>query len=89
MCDRIFLWKLINHDLFRENIKAISSGSAKSMSNISKERLCGLKIILPPIESQQQFAYFVRKTDQTKLTIHKSLDKLEAMKNALIQQYFG
>ena len=88
-CSRIFLWKLINHDLFRENIKAISSGSAKSMSNISKERLCELKIILPPIELQQQFVDFVRQTDQSKLTIQQSLDKLETLKKALMQQYFG
>ena len=87
-CNRIFLWKLINHDLFRENIMAISSGSAKSMSNISKERLCELKIILPPIGLQQQFADFVRQTDQSKLTIQQSLDKLELLKKALMQQYF-
>lgn len=88
ICNRIFLWKLINHDLFRENIKAISSGSAKSMSNISKERLRELKIILPPIELQRQFADFVKKTDQFKLTIQQSLDELETLNKALIQQYF-
>lgn len=88
-CNRIFLWKLINHDLFRENIKAISSGSAKSMSNISKERLHELKVILPPISLQQQFADSVRKLDQSKLTIQQSLDKLETLKKAMMQQYFG
>ena len=88
-CNRIFLWKLINHDLFRENIKAISSGSAKSMSNISKERLCELKVILPPIELQQQFSDYVQKIDQSKLTIHQSLNRLEILKKALMQQHFG
>lgn len=88
-CNKIFLWKLINHDLFRENIKAISSGSAKSMSNISKEKLYELKIILPPIELQQQFADFVRQIDQSKLTIQQGLDKLDMLKKALMQQYFG
>lgn len=87
-CNRIFLWKLINHDLFRENIKAISSGSAKSMSNISKERLYELKVILPPISLQQQFADSVQKIDQSKLTIQQSFDKLEILKKALMQQYF-
>ena len=88
-CNKIFLWKLINHELFRENIKAISSGSAKSMSNISKERLLELKIILPPIGLQRKFADFVRQTDKSKLTIQQSLDKLEVLKKALMQQYFG
>lgn len=66
-CDKIFLWKLIDHDLFRACIGKIATGSAKSMSNISKERLLGLCIILPPIELQQQFADFVRKIDKLKL----------------------
>ena len=36
-CNKIFLWKLINHDLYRSQIESAASGSAKSMSNISKE----------------------------------------------------
>ena len=41
-CSKIFLWQLINHELFRKKIQSIASGSAKSMSNISKERLMQL-----------------------------------------------
>ena len=66
-CNKIFLWKLINHDLFRGCIQAIATGSAKSMSNISKERLLKIKVILPPIELQDQFAAFVAQTDKSKL----------------------
>ena len=66
MCNKIFLWKLINHVLFRKQIQAIASGSAKSMSNISKERLMSLKIILPPLDLQNQFAEFVKQTDKSK-----------------------
>lgn len=65
-CNKIYLWKLINHDLFRESIKNISSGSAKSMSNISKERLMQLDIPLPPIELQNEFAQFVKQVDKLK-----------------------
>ena len=39
------------------------------MSNISKERLMGLEIILPPIELQNQFAAFVEQTDKSKFYI--------------------
>lgn len=65
-CNKVFLWKLINHDLFRACIQAIATGSAKSMSNISKERLLSLEIILPPTELQNQFAAFVKQTDKSK-----------------------
>ncbi len=88
-CNKVFLWKLINHKLFRSSIQAIATGSAKSMSNISKERLLGLQIILPPIMMQEEFAAFVEQTNKTKLTIQTSLDKLEVMKKALMQEYFG
>ena len=66
-CNKIFLWKLINHDFFRERIQSIATGSAKSMSNISKERLLGLTIILPPIKLQEQFAAFVEQVDKSKV----------------------
>ena len=88
-CNKGFLWKLINHNLFRDCIRAISTGSAKSMSNISKERLLNLEIILPPAELQEQFAVFVTQTDKSKLAIQKSLEKLEILKRALMQKYFG
>lgn len=87
-CNKIFLWKLINHDLFRENIKNISSGSAKSMSNISKERLMQLEIPLPPIELQNQFTSFVQKVDTFRSEMEKSLVELENNFNALMQKAF-
>lgn len=71
-CNKVFLWKLINHNLFRDCIRAISTGSTKSMSNISKERLLNLEIILPPAELQEQFAVFVAQIDKS-----KSFDDLE------------
>lgn len=85
----IFLWKLINHELFREKIQNIATGSAKSMSNISKERLGKLKIIVPPIPLQNQFATFMERVDQQKQPVQRSLEKLELMKKALMQEYFG
>ena len=88
-CDKIFLWKLINHDLFRPCIENIATGSAKSMSNISKERLLKLKIILPPIELQQQFAAFVAAIDKSKATVQKALDETQLLFDSLMQQYFG
>ena len=88
-CNKMFLWKLINHDLFRDCIQAIATGSAKSMSNISKERLLSLEIILPPAELQEQFAAFVAQTDKSKAAIQKSLDETQLLFDSLMQKYFG
>ena len=46
-------------------------------------------IIVPPMEVQKQFTAFVSQTDKSKLSIQKSLEKLEMLKKALMQTYFG
>lgn len=84
----VFLWQLINCKEFRPVIQAISSGSAKSMSNISKERLSKIKVICPPRELQDSLIPFVKQTEKSKLTVQQSLDKLETLKKALMQEYF-
>lgn len=88
-CNKIYLWQLINHDLFRPCIQNIANGSAKSMSNISKERLSKLTIPVPPLTLQEQFAAFVEQTDKSKLAVKQLLEKAETLKKTLMQEYFG
>lgn len=88
-CNKIYLWQLINHDLFRPCIQNIANGSAKSMSNISKERLSKLTIPVPPLALQKQFAAFIERTDKSKLAVKQVLEKAETLKKALMQEYFG
>ena len=45
--------------------------------------------IVPTITEQEQFAAFVEQTDKSKSVIQQSLDKLETLKKALMQKYFG
>ena len=45
--------------------------------------------IVPPLSLQNQFAAFVERVDQQKRTVQQSLEKLELMKKALMQEYFG
>ena len=62
----VFLWQLINCKEFRSVIQAISGGSAKSMSNISKERLGKITVICPPRKLQDAFIPFVQQIDKSK-----------------------
>ena len=87
-CNKIYLWKLINNEMFREKIKMISNGSAKSMSNISKQNLMKLKIPVPPIELQNEFAEFVTQTDSIRSKMEASLSELEDNFNSLMQKAF-
>lgn len=68
-------------------IKEKTGGAAQQHFNVSGYK--SLKLILPPIIFQNEFASFVEKINNSRLTIQESLDKLEVMKKALIQEYFG
>lgn len=64
----IFLWQLINNREFRTVIQGISGGSAKSMSNISKERLKNIEVICPPISEQKKLEGVLEQVDKSKVT---------------------
>ena len=57
--------------------------------HISPKDIKSYSVMIPPIELQNQFAAFVERVDQQKQTVQQSLDKLELMKKALMQEYFG
>lgn len=56
---------------------------------LSKSQLSSIKFPFPPLPLQNQFAAFVERVDQQKQTVQQSLEKLELMKKALMQEYFG
>ena len=71
-----------------DSIKSrIASGSAQPQLPIST--MNKIEMILPPIELQNQFAAFVERVDKQKQTVQQSFEKLELMKKALMQEYFG
>ena len=85
----VFLWQLINCKEFRPVIQAISGGSAKSMSNISKERLGKIKVICPPRELQDSLIPFVKQLDKSKTAVQEALDEAQLLFDSLMQKYFG
>lgn len=58
--DPIYLWRLLSTPSKRKQLRALASGAAASMPNISKERLRGLAVELPPIRRQLEFSRHVR-----------------------------
>ena len=67
---------------------AEAKGSGVKMA-VSATVLGQSDFVIPPIDVQDQFAAFVEQTDKSKLAIQKSLEKLETLKKALMQKYFG
>lgn len=56
---------------------------------LSKGQLSEMVFPFPPIKLQNQFAAFVEQTEKIKTAISRSLEKLETLKKALMQEYFG
>ena len=60
-----------------------------AQKNINLKILSELNVIVPSLSLQNRFAAFVERVNQQKQTIQQSLEKLELMKKALMQEYFG
>lgn len=84
--DYLAWWFKYNCD--HDGFTAIA-GSKATIAHLPGIKLKQLQVAVPPIELQQQFATFVAQTDKSKLAIQKSLEKLEILKKALMQKYFG
>jgi type I restriction enzyme S subunit len=65
----------------------IASGSAQPQLPIST--MNKIKILLAPIDLQNQFAAFVQQVDKSKAVVQKSLDEVQLLFDSLMQEYFG
>ena len=83
----IYLEYALSSDDFKMKYMGKSSGS--TVTGIRVRLLEQLTIPVPPMGLQNQFAAFVEQTDKSKLEVQKSLEKLELLKKALMQKYFG
>lgn len=88
--------KIVNSEYLRSAILSANvqmqidehvKGIAQKTLNLSEVRK--LSFPLPPMKQQEKFAAFVEQTDKSKLTIQQSLDTMETLKKALMQEYFG
>jgi len=84
-----FIRYLLSHDGFRESLRKVATGTSGSMLNISKDKLKKLKVPLPPIELQNQFAERITIIEQQKQQAQASLAKSQALFNSLLQRAFN
>lgn len=83
----LYITYLFSMEGFKKQIDKLQVGS--TVAYLSLAMLKRLKIMLPTIELQHQFASFVEQIDKSKIEIQKSLKKLEMLKKALMQEYFS
>ena len=82
-----YLHAALLSNIAQRQIESKVKGVAQKTLNLSEIR----KIVLPvpPTEKQLRFCKYVEETEKIKDTISRSLEKLETLKKALMQEYFG
>ena len=81
-----YLWECLN--IMRNHILALNQvGGAQTFMGLATIKK--ITIPVPSIDLQNQFASFVEQTDKSKFENQTSLEKLETLKKALMQKYFG
>lgn len=64
-------------------------GRGATFKEISKKIVENIKIPVPPLNLQEQFAAFVSQVDKSKSAIQKSLKETQLLFDSLMQEYFG
>lgn len=74
------------HPDIRKQLQRQAKGAI--MDGLNLTIIKNLKFRLPELKKQAQFAAFVEEVDKQKQNVQQSLDKLELLKKALMQEYF-
>ena len=82
-----YIQKIISFPTFKKTIEDMAVG--QTMPNLNVPIVSNFMIIVPPLSVQKDYYDFVECVDQQKQTVQQSLEKLELMKKALMQEYFG
>ena len=85
----IFTNKMFTNNEFKKALLSIGESGGATRQAITKKQLEELSVVVPPLSIQNEFFTFSECVDQQKQTVQQSLEKLELMKKALMQEYFG
>lgn len=85
----VYMKYILSSKTIRNKFSSASTGTSGSMYNVSMEKFKSIKIPLPGVREQNYFAIFVDETEKIRISISRSLEQLEVLKKALMQEYFG
>lgn len=83
----IYIYYLFQMPEFRKQIDDIQAGS--TVAYLSITMLKKLKVMVPDMEHQKQFAAFVRQSDKSKFELEQSIAELDATYKKIISDYLG
>lgn len=81
-----YLMTYFQMDSFRRQIR---TGATTTINQITGRMLDAIQVPIPDFQKSEQFSGFFTQVEKCKLTVQQGLGKLEMMKKALMQEYFG
>ena len=85
--NRVFFYHVLNSNIFQQYLE--NNANKSTIKNVNLEKIRNCNIFIPPLDLQNQFAEFVEHVEKNKENIKSSLNQLETLYNALMQEYFG
>ena len=64
-------------------------GAKATIAHLPGAKLKKLRVVIPPLSLQNQFADFVTQVDKSKAAVQKALDETQLLFDSLMQEYFG
>ena len=71
----------------KEQFTAKNQSAVKAGLNFNA--INSLKLIIPPMEEQENFINFINQVNKSKVEVQKALDETQKLFDSLMQQYFG
>lgn len=85
----VFAKYFLSHPEVRAVLSEMATGTSGSMFNISMEKLKGLKIIVPDMDTQLRFVVFAQQLDKSKFELKQAIVNISELMKSLIQQDFS
>lgn len=83
--DSMFMWKYF--ELSYDKLRSLAQGAGQP--NLNGNMIKNFKVLVPPIELQNEYVAFLEQVDKSKSAIEKELKKTQILFDSLMQKYFG
>ena len=82
---------LCNYMLSERIVELVSENyvTGAALKRVILKGIKHIPVMVPPIESQNEFADFVKQVDKSKVAVKKALDEAQLLFDSLMQEYFG
>ncbi|WP_418862648.1 restriction endonuclease subunit S [Slackia isoflavoniconvertens] len=86
-CPPEYLKTIVRSERFTHDMCQLTTGA--NYPAIKNSDILKYQVPLPPKEDMDQFATFVRQVDKLRFKTQQQIEKLEMLKESLMQEYFG